>query len=180
MIWKFFEESTMIYTGSDGDPKKKLIWDLKEVGMAGEGKVNDLVWIVKTHFPAAAGKHHFWANKVILIVWNPIDTLVSLFHFESTGTHNMSVCEADWERHSTDWDFFLKRKLELWVKYHEFWISGRHNVPLYIVKYEDLKANPISEMRKIYSYLLKINESKIEGTLLELLIKKSLGKKDLP
>ena len=61
MIRSYFEKITSIYTGSDCDLNRKLNKDLFEMGMEGEGKIDNTVWIVKTHYPDRAGHSEFKA-----------------------------------------------------------------------------------------------------------------------
>lgn len=63
LLRKYLEEITLIITGSDASPDKKLIRDLKEAGLKGEGKTDSKVWIVKTHFPERFGPGKFFAQK---------------------------------------------------------------------------------------------------------------------
>jgi hypothetical protein len=56
--------------------------------MAGEGIVNRRVWIVKSHYPERPEEIEFKANKIILLVRNPMDAILSLFHMNATATHN--------------------------------------------------------------------------------------------
>ena len=66
MIRKFFEEISRVHTGSDAQPDKKLIRDLKETGLKGEGIVDTRTWIIKTHFPERFGPNKFYAQKCVL------------------------------------------------------------------------------------------------------------------
>jgi hypothetical protein len=53
------ETLTRIYTGSDCDTRRPLNKQLLEMGMCGEGKLDNSVWIVKTHFPERIGHKKF-------------------------------------------------------------------------------------------------------------------------
>lgn len=63
------------------------------MGMLGEGKVDDSVWVVKTHFPERVGHSKFLANKCIVVVRNPLDCMTSLFNMIATGSHSQSLSE---------------------------------------------------------------------------------------
>ena len=53
LIRTYLEKLTRIYTGSDCDVRRPLNKQLQDMGLAGEGHINndDSVWITKTHFP---------------------------------------------------------------------------------------------------------------------------------
>ena len=61
------------------------------MGLAGEGKMDDSVWIVKSHYPERIGSAAFNANKCIVIVRNPLDSIYSLFNMVATCTHSESI-----------------------------------------------------------------------------------------
>ena len=88
LIRKYLEDITGIITGSDVDTRRGLCSFLVDKGMKGEGKLDDRVWIVKSHFPERTGYAKFLANKCILLVRNPMDAIISLFNMLVTGTHN--------------------------------------------------------------------------------------------
>ena len=88
LIRSYLEKITNIYTGSDCDISRKLNKDLLEMGMHGEGKIDDSVWIIKTHFPERIGHSELKAHKSIVIVRSPIDCIASLFNMIATGSHN--------------------------------------------------------------------------------------------
>jgi hypothetical protein len=55
LIRSYLEKITKIYSGSDCDLRRKLNKVLLDLGMVGEGKLDDSVWIVKSHFPERLG-----------------------------------------------------------------------------------------------------------------------------
>ena len=85
------ERLTRIYTGSDCDPKRNLNQALIDMGLAGEGEIDESVWIVKSHYPERAGRAPFRANKCLMITRNPLDSFISLFHMVGSVTHNKSL-----------------------------------------------------------------------------------------
>ena len=57
-------------------------------GLKGENVVDDTVWIVKTHSPLYDVENlSFGANKVVLVVRNPLDSMISFLNFVSVMTH---------------------------------------------------------------------------------------------
>ena len=85
--------------------------------------MGDDVWFIKTHFPlisptVGAAK----ANKVIICVRNPTDTLTSYFEFKMTYSQNQSVDPAFYKTNQKDWDWFLKEHMDMWKKFYDYWI----------------------------------------------------------
>jgi hypothetical protein len=91
LLRSHLEKLTRIWTGSDCDPKRELNKCLMDMGLRGEGEVDESVWIVKTHYPERVGRYEFYANKCIVIVRNPLDCIISLFHMVGTISHNQSI-----------------------------------------------------------------------------------------
>ena len=77
---RYLEQTSGIYTGSDGDLNYTLHYSLQYCGFSGECKVNDECWFIKTHYPLGE-EIKFMANKVILCVRNPLDVVTSIFNF---------------------------------------------------------------------------------------------------
>ncbi len=66
------------------------------MGMEGEGKIDNSVWIVKSHYPERLGHSQFNCSKCIVIVRSPIDCISSLFNMIATGSHTNSIPEEKW------------------------------------------------------------------------------------
>lgn len=64
------------------------------MGMTGEGKIDESVWIIKSHYPERLGHSPFKVNKCIVIVRSPIDCISSLFNMIATGSHTESIPEG--------------------------------------------------------------------------------------
>ena len=88
LLRSYLEKLTKVYTGSDCDLRRPLNMQLKEMGLQGEGQLDDSVWIVKTHYPERIGREPFATNKCIVIVRNPLDAIFSLFNMVGTISHN--------------------------------------------------------------------------------------------
>jgi hypothetical protein len=37
---------------------------------------------------------------------------------------------------------FYRQEIEAWGMFHDFWMNNQLNLPVYVVKYEDLLENP--------------------------------------
>lgn len=89
--------------------------------MAGEGKIDNSVWIVKSHYPERIGHSQFKANKCIVIVRSPIDCISSLFNMIATGSHTNSIPEEKLEKVRHIWEEFVKEEIKVWSDFHYFW-----------------------------------------------------------
>lgn len=78
-------------TGSDTRPNRTLSASLLRCGFRGEGITDDSVWLVKTHFPERMGYIKFPANRAVLIIRNPFDTIESYFHLVSLLTSLLTI-----------------------------------------------------------------------------------------
>ena len=84
----------MLLTGIDTGSDNELHWsvDLQcgGSGMKGEGIIDDRVFVVKSHFPWIMTKT-IKANKILVIVRNPLDAIVSWLNYVSTMCHSAKV-----------------------------------------------------------------------------------------
>ena len=127
------------------------------MGLAGEGVIDDAVWIVKSHFPERIGRATFNANKCIVIVRNPLDSIFSLFNMVGTTTHSESLDKEVLDRvmQYTDlWDQFIQQEVTVWADFHTYWIKAPQKLPTHFVKYEDLLENPCAALTEISKFLL--------------------------
>ena len=136
LLRNLMEKLFGITTGSDADPKRTLNVQLVQMGMVGEGVVDDRVWMVKTHFPERLGKFKFSARRAIVIVRNPFDAIVSYFNMIITQSHTHSLIESEYEKYARIWDAFVYDETETWKKFHAQWLMV--HVPALFVRYEDL------------------------------------------
>ena len=103
----YLEKIMGLTSGSDCDITKKLNKDLMLMGLAGEGLVDKRVWVVKSHYPERYGKTKFYAERAILLVRNPMDSITSLFNMVCTGSHNKSISDGDYHKFSDIWGEFI-------------------------------------------------------------------------
>lgn len=130
------EQIMGLVTGSDCDISKKLNVTLMEMGLAGEGLVDKRVWITKTHYPERYGKSKFGAERAILLVRNPLDSLASLFNMVCSGTHDLSIEDEDFVKFKDHWHEFMMQDIIIWKEFHDFWLKTR--IPVHIIRYEDI------------------------------------------
>lgn len=158
-------------SGSDCDITKKLNKDLMLMGLAGEGLVDKRVWVVKTHYPERYGKTKFYAERAILLVRNPLDSITSLFNMVCTGSHNRSISDSDYEKFAVAWAEFIQQDITVWKDFHEFWINAK--IPVHVIRYEDIVANPKPTLKSLLEYVLNVND--INGTKLEHYLNLAVG-----
>lgn len=61
------------------------------MGFKGEGIIDKRTWIVKTHYPDLPGTYEYSTEKCILVVRNPLDSIVSFFNLICTTSHEKSI-----------------------------------------------------------------------------------------
>ena len=85
------ETMTGIVTGSDSRPNRPLSAQLLSCGYKGEGITDESVWIIKSHYPERLGYIKFPVSRIILVVRNPFDAILSYFYMAMTNTHSKSL-----------------------------------------------------------------------------------------
>ena len=104
------------------------------------------------HFPAQVTKKH---TKLIYIIRNPKDVLVSMYHMNSRFSYDTWRFRGSWEE-------FLKLHLAgdlpvgLWwdhVKSVERFAKAHPTLRVHIFQYEKVKAQPVEEIRKLCHFL---------------------------
>jgi len=87
---KYSEMLTGVQTGADNTLDVNIALQMQK--MKGEDIVDDTVWIVKTHSPwCMPYAPPFKANKIMVIVRNPIDVIMSWLNLVLTGVHNLKI-----------------------------------------------------------------------------------------
>ena len=144
---KYLELLTGIETGADNTLHVSVVLQL--MGLKGEETVDDTVWVVKTHTPwVMPMAPRFTANKMIVVVRNPLDSCISYLHMASMCQHSG---KAPFEFESTYPNFFewwLKhscRKIKEWMAQTMKEAKFRE-IPVLFVRFEDLVMNPGPEL----------------------------------
>ena len=152
-----------VVTGSDCNSKLILNKELMDLGLIGEGLVDQRIWVVKTHYPERWSSCKFKAQRAILLVRSPLDAFTSLFHMQCSGSHDVSVHEDEFVKHEKIWRNHLAREATVWADFHAFWLNS--NMPLHIVRYEDIKLNPKETLTDLMRFMLK--SVSLTGTKIE-------------
>ena len=98
---------------------------LKQMGLEGEGTLDDSVWIVKTHYPERIGRVPFIANKCIVIVRNPLDAIFYLINMVGMTSHNKSLSPQVVDHIIQDsnlWSNFIAQEASVWDDFHNYWM----------------------------------------------------------
>jgi len=163
LLRAYLEKIMGLTSGSDCDITKKLNKDLMLMGLAGEGLVDKRVWVVKTHYPERYGKTKFYAERAILLVRNPLDSITSLFNMVCTGSHNRSIHDDDYFKFGNTWAEFIQQDITVWKDFHDFWLNAK--IPVHIIRYEDIVGNPAPCLKSLLEFILNVKD--IKGTKVE-------------
>ncbi|KAL6076958.1 Fbox domain containing protein [Balamuthia mandrillaris] len=164
LLRSLLERMTGFITGSDSRPTRDLSRKLAKAGLKGEGVVEpDKVWIVKTHFPERLGWKPFKAEKVILLVRNPFDCIDSYFNMALTRTHTDSIAESEYDRLKELWTKRVEEEAEVWHRFHDYWhrTSAHSQVPMLVVRYEDLLLDRKSTLCSIAAFLQDVSNGEV-------------------
>jgi hypothetical protein len=121
--------------------------------MAGEGVVDpQLVRVVKTHWPERRGWCPVAAHRAVLLVRNPFDAIDSYFNMCLTNTHHLSLTEEVYTEFFGTWQAMMRSEASLWGAFHQWWLH-KSGVPLFVVRYEDLRADPEATLAALDKWL---------------------------
>ncbi|XP_005095669.2 uncharacterized protein LOC101856414 [Aplysia californica] len=137
------QQLTGLQTGSIYNDKQLL-----NEGFPGEGQEDGVV-VVKSHLddPTARGFKNF--EKILLIVRNPYDALVSEYKRGRLGMSHTG--DAFIKQTSLDWQTYVEHKGRSWGRM--IFRVLQHPVPVLVVYYEDMKNNLLPELIKIADFL---------------------------
>lgn len=123
-------------------------------GMAGEGVVDRrLVRTVKTHWPERRGWCPVQAQRAVLLVRNPFDAIDSYFNMCLTNTHHLSLTEEVYTEFIDTWRAMMRSEAKLWGAFHQWWLQS--GIPLFVVRYEDLRADAETVLNALDQWLQK-------------------------
>jgi len=86
-------------------------------------------------------------------VRNPIDTLVSLFNFTLTGTHDQLIAPEGFAANQEVWSKYIRKEISVWHDFYRFWTQS--NIPIHIIRYEDVMIDPETTYSGVMSFLLR-------------------------
>lgn len=59
---------------------------------------------------------------------------------DCTGTHDCSILDRDFITYRAQWEEWLATEITVWRDFHNYWM--KQDIPLHIVRYEDLVERP--------------------------------------
>ena len=145
--------------------------------MKGEDIVDDTVWIVKTHTPWIMPEAPvFFCNKIICIIRNPIDVIISFLHLFSLGNHVQTSPFEYHERHPKWWDWWVHLCTKRMANWYRTLLrdAKMKSLPVLFTRFEDLTQNPKEELENIMTFLC--NRKDIKGTNAERRVMEVLAK----
>ena len=176
MMRKFLETATGIYTSSDMSLDITIMQQV--AGLQGEELADtNLTWIKKTHWPhPMTWREKFHAQKMLVVVRNPIDVFPSVAGLINTCSHSM-VPQKPYN------------ELDFWGKFLA--VSSRHldgnfqevkklseTIPTFYVRFEDMRTDPATVLCEVFRFLFEVES--IEGTVLEKRILEKCCSKNQP
>jgi len=144
-----YEHTTLRVTGSD------MQGGLAKHDLVGECAVDaNFVQFVKTHFPERQGNPQFRASRVVLLVRNPFDAIESYFNLMMTGKHTDTITPEIRERTVKYWEEYVLKEIKVWKLFHTWWLN--QDVPLLLIRYEDLVRWPDKVMGRVLQFVLEV------------------------
>mmetsp|Transcript_16554 Transcript_16554/g.35787 ORF Transcript_16554/g.35787 Transcript_16554/m.35787 type:complete len:750 (+) Transcript_16554:154-2403(+) len=144
-----YEHTTLRVTGSD------MQGGLAKHDLVGEMAIGtNLVQFVKTHFPERQGGAPFRASRVVLLVRNPFDAIDSFFNLMMTGTHTATVSPEVRAKTAKIFESVVLKEIRVWKMFHEFWLN--QDVPIMLIRYEDLIRKPDKVMSRVVQFVLEV------------------------
>ena len=144
-----YEHTTLRVTGSD------MQGGLAKHDLVGECAVDaKFVQFVKTHFPERQGNPQFKASRVVLLVRNPFDAIESYFNLMMTGKHTDTITPEIRAKTVKYWEEYVLKEIKVWKLFHAWWLD--QDVPLLLIRYEDLVRWPDKVMGRVLSFVLEV------------------------
>lgn len=134
-----------------------------DIGLEGEGVADKRVQLVKTHFPERMGSLLYATEKTVLLIRSPLDCIISLFHMDCTATHDCSILDSDFVSFASKWEAWVQNEITVWRDFHNYWM--KQDVPLHIIRYEDLLNRPGEVIPDLMKFVFNVPQ--IDGTLLQ-------------
>jgi len=160
---KYVELLTGIQTGADNTLHVNVALQMQ--GMKGEDIVDDTVWVVKSHSPWIMPEAPvFNANKLIVIVRNPLDTNLSWLHLVAMNNHAVKSpfnYETEYPQYFDWWIKDCCTHINNWMM--QLMKDAKHrDCPILFIRFEDLVMKPEPELHNLMKFML--GTSDLTGT----------------
>ena len=158
---KYLQDITGIATGSD--MSLEFCVDLQMGDFCGEEITDDSVWIRKTHDPKwNLGNKTNICNLGIVCVRNPFDTIASIMNFLPSLNQSGMINEHFQNDIPEIWDKIIKETTQGLKQYNDKVMSDMTpHIPLYFVRYEDLRMRPQEILEEVFCFILGVKS--VEG-----------------
>ena len=114
----------------------------------------NMVQFVKTHYPERQGAAPFRACMAVLLVRNPFDAMESYFNLMMTGTHTATVSDEIRRKTAQAFEEYVLKEIRVWIGFHNFWMN--QDIPILLVRYEDLIRKPDKAMARVLQFVLEV------------------------
>lgn len=153
LLRNLYERTTLRVTGSD------MRGGLTKHDLVGEAATQtNCVQFVKTHFPERRGAPAFGVSRAVLLVRNPYDAMESYFNLMTTNTHTTSLTDEERAKAAEAFAEMAKKEILVWRDFHEYWL--KQDIPLLVIRYEDLIRYTDKVIAKVIRFVLEINDMK--------------------
>lgn len=153
LLRTLYERTTLRVSGSD------MRGGLQKHDLVGEAATQtNCVQFVKTHYPERMGAPPLRVDRAVLLVRNPYDAMESYFNLMTTNTHTSSLSEEDRKKHEKIFADMARKEILVWRDFHEYWLS--RNIPLLVIRYEDLIRYTDKVVAKVIKFVLEVKSMK--------------------
>lgn len=79
-----------------------------------------------------------------------------------TSSHTQSIDKSEYERLQKEWDDLVRKEVVVWKKFYEYYlyVARKSNVPLKVVRYEDLMERRWNVMRGLLCFIYDLKSIK--------------------
>lgn len=139
--------------------------------------MDDTAWVCKTHSPWIMPEQPiFYANKMICIVRNPLDTFISWLNLVAQCNHNAKA-PFDYEvTYPNYWDWWIHDIVPLFKRWIKVLMDDArlNSVPTLWIRYEDLVSDPETQLMNMMRFL--VGRRDLAGTNAERRVKEQIAK----
>jgi hypothetical protein len=73
----------------------------------------------------------------------------------ATKSHTKTVTDDVYERYRDKWEALARNEIDVWLKFHRYWLSSERPVPVLIVRFEDLIREPKAQLQRMMQFALQ-------------------------
>ena len=158
IVFQLMHDCDLVLTKETPDAEK---WTYIELNFPKAGRSASIIEaqtpprLIASHLPARYFENiiHEGGPKVILMLRNPKDTLVSMYHFYRMNV-GLGNFEGTWDEF---FEFHKNEKLifEDFFKYYSAWMKYKDHPNVLFVKYEDLQSDHAGMIQRVAAHIGK-------------------------